>query len=178
MRRLLIPAFAAMVLSSCQGGGGKEEAGSGQDSATVARSAGVTVDLAPHGLPLVLQAPDSQLTGGAGPRVVWKDQIGLLEVRAGEHFGLTIIEEPGDIARKKADLDRDLLRKNTILQETPDLLVYRSEFPDDPALVYIRFHQLVHAGDRHFVVEDIPELRFNEQDVQRMVVAITVKQPG
>jgi hypothetical protein len=45
-------------------------------------------------------------------------------------------------------------------------------------LVFIHFHQVVNAGDRTFVVEDIAELRFNEQDVERMVAAIAPKQPA
>jgi hypothetical protein len=177
MRSAILLARAALVLASCGGGGGKTDGGTDADSASVLAPANA-IDLGAHGMPLVLNAPDKQLTGGQEPAIVWKDQTGVLEVRAGDHFGLLVIEEPGDIARKKADLDRDLLRKHTILKETPDLLVYRSEFPDDPSLVYIRFHQLVHAGDRHFVVEDIPELRFNEQDVERMVGAIAPKQPA
>jgi hypothetical protein len=167
-----------LALAACGGGTGTGEAEATDSTATASASAATVVDLASNGLPLLLTMPDRQLLGGEEPQVVWKDQIGLLEVRAGEHFGLTIIEEPGDIARKKADLERDLLRKSTILKETPDLLVYRSEFPDDPTLVYIRFHQLVRAGDRSFVVEDIPELRFNEQDVERMTAAISAKQPA
>lgn len=178
MRSAILPALAALLMASCGGGAGTTPDASGADSTGAAATTAPPIDLGAHGLPLVLHAPDKQLTGGQEPAIVWKDQTGVLEVRAGDHFGLLVIEEPGDIARKKADLDRDLLRRNTILKETPDLLVYRSEFPDDPSLVYIRFHRLVHAGDRHFVVEDIPELRFNEQDVERMVGAIAPKQPA
>ncbi|MBL8001060.1 MAG: hypothetical protein JNL05_03780 [Flavobacteriales bacterium] len=176
MKQVLLALVGSAILLGCGGGSGSGETG-GEDSTAVAAPTN-TLDLAAHDLPLVLNLPDKQLLGGAEAQVVWKDQVGLLEVRAGEHFGLTIIEEPGDIARKKADLDRDLLRKNTILKETPELLVYRSEFPDDPSLVYIRFHQLVRAGDRSFVVEDIPELKFNEQDVERMTAAVAPKQPA
>lgn len=180
MKRAFLPAFAALLLVACGGDGtpGTDASNTDTTATAPAPATGQVVDLAAHDLPLVLTAPEAQLTGGLAPEVVWKDQTGLLEIRAGEHFGLTIVEEPGDIARKKADLDRDLLRKNTIMKETPDLLVYRSEFPDDPSLVYIHFHQVVNAGDRTFVVEDIAELRFNEQDVERMVAAIAPKQPA
>ncbi len=174
------PLALVLLLSACGGGSTTTDATTGTDSTTTAATAatGTPVDLGAHDLPLVLMAPDKQLLGGVEPQVLWKDQTGLLEVRAGEHFGLTIVEEPGDIARKKADLDRDLLRKNTILKETPELLVYRSEFPDDPSLVYIHFLQVLKVGDRSFVVEDIPELRFNEQDVERMAASISAKQPA
>lgn len=177
MKHVILAVVCSASLVACGGGSGTADPGTSDTTATSVPATN-NVDLAAHDLPLLLSLPDKQLLGGADAQVVWKDQIGLLEVRAGEHFGLTIIEEPGDIARKKADLERDLLRKNTILKETPDLLVYRSEFPDDPALVYIRFHQLVRVGDRSFVVEDIPELKFNEQDVERMTAAISAKQPA
>lgn len=173
------PLALVLSLSACGGGSTTTDATDGADSTTTAAPAtGTPLDLAAHDLPLMLMAPDKQLLGGAEPQVVWKDEIGRLEVRAGEHFGLTIVEEPGDIARKEADLDRDLLRKNTIIKETPELLMYRSEFPDDPTLVYIHFLQVLKVGDRSFVVEDIPELRFNEQDVERMAASLSAKQPA
>ena len=109
---------------------------------------------------------------------MWKDETGILEVRAGDHFGLTISEEPGDIPRLKASLDRDLLRKNTLLQETPDLLTFRSEFPDDPTLVFMHFYQVVRAGDRTFVVQDVEDRPFNQQDIERMLAAISPKPPA
>jgi hypothetical protein len=70
-------------------------------------------------------------------------------VQAGEHFGLVITEGPADMARLKGDLERDLLRKNTILQETPDLLIFRSEFPDDTTLTFHRFHRSVAFRGSH-----------------------------
>ena len=96
-----------------------------------------------HGLPLLLTAPDKELTGGADPSIIWKDETGTLAVGAGEHFGLEIREEPADIPRLKATLDRDLLRRNTVVREEPDLLVWRSEFPDDPSLVFIHFYRVL-----------------------------------
>ena len=94
---------------------------------------------------------------------------------AGEHFGLLITEEPGDLARLKADLDRDMLRKHTVIEETAEKLVYRSEFPDD-AGTYIHFYRSVQVGDRTFVVTDADQVRFNEADVKRMAASIKTKE--
>ena len=179
MKTVLPFVLGVALLSAC--GDGKADAAKQMaaqaDSAKA--TAAASVDLAQFDLPLTLTPPDKQLTDGADPTVLWKDEIGKLEVKAGEHFGLTIVEEPGDIARLKADLDRDLLKKNTVLKETPELLVYKSEFPDDPSLVFIHFYQVVKAGDRAFVVEDVQAgMRFTEQDVERMTAAVGPKLPA
>lgn len=151
----------------------------GTDSTGTAAAEGTVMDLAKFDVPLLLHAPDKQMTGGADPEVIWKDEIGKLEIIAGDHFGLHITEEPGDVARLKADLERDLLKKNTVIKDTPDLVVYRSEFPDDPSLVYVHFYQVVKAGNRVFTVEDIDGgKRFNEQDVERMSHAVSVNSPA
>ena len=38
--------------------------------------------------------------------------------------------------------------------------------------------QLVKAGDRTFVVQDLDGQAFNQQDIERMVAAISPKQPA
>jgi hypothetical protein len=175
MKKMFLLACAA-VLCAC-GDGKKDAADQMAGEGAEVRPANA-IDLASHELPLLLIPPDKQLLDGQEPQIAWKEEIGKLEVTAGEHFGLQISEEPADIGRLKADLDRDLLRKNTILKETPELVVYKSEFPDDSTLVFIHFYQIVKAGERTFVVEDIDAgKRFNEQDVERMTAAIAPKQP-
>jgi hypothetical protein len=174
--KLLIPAFTLVLLAACG-----DRTGPADDGTPAADTTAATVpaiDLATHGLPLLLIPPDKQLMGGQEPAIVWKDETGTLEIRAGDHFGLMIREEPGDIARLKASLDRDLLRKNTLLRETPDLLTYRSEFPDDPTLVFMHFYLIVVAGDRTFIVQDVEGLPFNQQDIERMIAAVSPKPPA
>lgn len=153
--------------------------GAGTAATDSTRSASLQpVDLAAHGLPLLLLPPDPTINDGAQPTIVWKDGPGVLEIKAGEHFGLTIAEEPGDPARLKADLDRDLLQKHTVLMDSTDLVMYRSAFPDDPSLVFIHFYQVVRAGDRQFLVQDVDGFRFNEADVRTMARSIVVKPPA
>jgi hypothetical protein len=135
------------------------------------------MDLAGYDLPLLLRAPEPQLTGGELPLVRWVEQSGRTEITAGEHFGMGIAEEPADMARLKADLDRDQLVRNTIVREDSTTVVYRSEFPDDPTLVFVHFYQVLHVGGRSFVVQDLDGGRFNEQDVVRMAAALVPKQP-
>ncbi len=172
-----LPALALGLLVAC-GGGADQVVDSAAPADSTATPAGPAVDLANHGLPLLLSAPDKQLTGGQEPTIVWKDETGSLEIRAGDHFGLMVREEPADIARLKADLDRDLVRKNSVLHETPEMLTYKSEFPDDPSLVSMHFYQVVNAGDRTFVVQDIDGQTFNQQDIERMMAAVSPKPPA
>lgn len=165
-----------MAMVAC--GDGKADAARQLAEQRDSTAAPVLIDLSAHDVPLLLTPPDKQLTGGVDPTVTWKEEAGVLEVRAGDHFGLQITEEAGDLARLKADLDRDLLKKNTVISETHDLLIYRSEFPDDPSLVFIHFYQVRKVGDRTFVAQDVQDLRFNEQDVQRMATSLGVGSPA
>jgi hypothetical protein len=172
----LLWAWPILALAAC--GDGKADAAQHLADQQDSTAASVVIDLSAHDMPLLLTPPDKQLTGGMDPTVIWKEEAGVLEVRAGDHFGLQISEEPGDLTRLKADLDRDLLRKNTVISETPEMLIYRSEFPDDPSLVFIHFHQVVKVGDRTFVAQDVQDLRFNEQDVKRMGASLSTRTPS
>ena len=171
----LIWALPLLGLAAC--GDGKADAAK-QLAEQRDTTAPLAIDLSAHDVPLLLTPPDKQLTGGADPKITWKEQAGVLEVRAGDHFGLQITEEAGDLARLKADLDRDLLKKNTVISETPELLIYRSEFPDDPSLVFIHFYQVLNTRGRTFVAQDVQDLRFNEQDVQRMATSLKNQPPA
>jgi hypothetical protein len=142
-----------------------------------AATAPYLLDLQGFDMPLVVSlpenaTPDADSTYG---QAIWNEEFGQLRVRAGEHFGLTITEDAGNILRLKADLERDMLRKHTVLQEAPDRLIYRSQFPDED-LVFIHFYRVITVGDRSFVVEDMPDGRYNESDVARMVEAVQTAQ--
>ncbi len=158
-------------MTSC-GDGKKEAAEQMADTAAVAPPTYV-IDLMAHDLPLSVDLGDRTTLGSDSAAVVWNEEFGHLAVNAGEHFAITVSEAPGDISRLKADLERDMLQKHTVIEETPDKLVYRSQFPDAD-LVFVHFHQVITVGDRTFVVEDASEGRFNEADIKRMAVAVKV----
>lgn len=161
----------SLFLAAC--GDGKSDAA--EKIAAVADSARManSVDLGQYQLPLMLEVPE----GTPAPSMVWKDQTGLLEIRAGDRFAFTISEAPADMERLKADLDRDLVKKNTIMKDTPELLIYRSEFPDDTTLVFIHFQAAVQAAGRSFVLQDVRnDAAFTMEDVERMVGSVHAKQ--
>lgn len=143
------------------------------DSLPAATSSDTVFDLLAFDLPLNVAAPDEQAAEGVALAVRWNEERGWAEVDRGPHFQLRISEALGDdINRLKADLERDPLRKHTILSEAPDQLVYRQQFPDDPTLVFVHFLRIVPVGDRSFAVESAPDGRFNEADVVRMAAAV------
>lgn len=162
-----------VLLASC-GDGKKEAAEQLADTAAVEAPTSHRVDLAKHDLPLVVDMGDLSTLGVDSPIVKWNEEFGHLAVHAGERFAITISEAPGDIPRLKADLDRDMLQKHNVIEETPERIVYRSQFPDED-LIFVHFHQVITVGDRSFVVEDAAEGRFNESDIRRMVGAVKPK---
>lgn len=173
MKALFPSVVVALSLLFTACGNGQADAEK-QAAATDSARAAVMVDLSEHHLPLMLEMP----TGTPEPTLLWKDEIGKLSVRAGDHFAIEISEAPGDLERLKADLDRDLLKRNTILEETPELLIYRSEFPDDTALVFHHFERWVTADGRSFRIEDAKDgTVFTLEDVKRMAAAVHAKKP-
>ncbi len=163
---------AALLMSAC--GDGKSDAAKLMTAAADSARAAAFVDLAEYHMPLMLEMP----TGAPEPTLVWKDAAGKLAVNPGDHFAIEISEAPADMERVKADLDRDLLKKNTILQETPELLIYKSEFPDDTTLVFHHFDRSITADGRTFHVEDAADGGpFTLEQVNKMAAAITVKSP-
>jgi hypothetical protein len=160
------------LLASC--GDGKKEAAEAAATATEQTSTWL-IDLGEHDVPLEVDLGDRATLGVDSASVAWNEEFGELRVNAGERFSISISEEPGDIARLKADLERDMLRRHTVLEETPEQVVYRSQFPDED-LVFVHFYRVITVGDRTFVVQDAAEGRFNEADVQRMVASVRLKQ--
>lgn len=161
-----------LTLAAC--GDGKKEAAEQASDVSATAPASYVVDLAAHDLPLTVDLGDRSTLGADSAEVAWNDEFGWLTVKAGERFAITISEEPGDMARLKADLERDMLQKHTVMEETPELIMYRSQFPDED-LVFIHFYRIIQTGGRTFVVEEASDGRFNEADIKRMVTAVQAK---
>lgn len=170
MKHMLLFLSALGSLASCNDPANTDNvSASTDDSVAVANSAN-TIDLSQFDMPLIVNVPEN----GTTPVAVMNAEMGQVEVRAGDHFGIAITEMQPDFARLKADLERDMLLKNTIVRETPGLVLYRSEYPD-AAGVFMHFVQVVGSGARTFVVEDLRNGRFNESDAKAMLLAVTAK---
>ena len=163
--------FFLLLMAGC--GDGKADAARELAEQEAASTSGATVDLGRFDLPLVVVlppngAPENDSLFGQ-PR--WVEDFGHVELHAGPHFGITIAEEEGDMARLRSTLERDMLRTHTILEETPELLVYRQQFPDED-LVFVHFYRIIETQGRTFVVESHGQGRYNESDVALMREAV------
>jgi hypothetical protein len=170
MKYFLI-ALLTLLMTAC--GDGKHEAAD-QLSAAENKLPGIIVDLAPFDMPFSLDLGDLATLGTDSVEVAFNEEFGWLEVRLGERVGLTIAEEPGDLQRLKADLDRDMLQKHTIIAQDADHLVYRSQFPDSD-MVYVHFVRVITVDGRTFVMQDAMGPRFTEADVARMNGSVRLK---
>ncbi len=131
---------------------------------------GTVHDLSSHDIPLIVRL-DHNTLGTDTPSVRWNEDIGKLEVQAGDRFSILVSEEAGDISRLKADLERDMLRKHTIIEEQQDLIIYRSTFPDDD-IVFVHFYRILEHNGRTFVIESHDQGQFNESDIRRMAASV------
>lgn len=168
---------AVLALAAC--GDGKADAVRQEQQAAPPappRQTAQVLELEAFELPLAVGLPEVDKpiegTDSLYAQALWVEEFGHMLVRAGDRFALTIAEEPGDIQRLKADMERDMLQKHTVVEETPNLVIYRSEFPDSPDLVFMHFYKVVRALDREFVVEDAGQTRFNEADIRFMADAV------
>lgn len=172
---MIKPLFPLLVLTvaACT----PTEAPTESASPVVENSAPVlSVDLEGNDMPLVVELGDAATLGVDAPSTAWNEETGRVEVKAGDHFSLLISEEPGDLARLKADLERDVLRTHQIIQDSPEHVVYRSQFPDD-ALVFVHFYRIIKVDGREFVVQDDPAGRYNEADIERMARSVRTQRP-
>lgn len=169
--KYILAITAVSFLAAC--GDGKMEAAEKMAETSAAVEAWV-VDLGSEDLPLNVDLGDRGTLGADSAEVAFNEEFGHVRVKAGDHFSITVTEAPGDLERLKADLERDMLQKHTVIEETPELVIYRSQFPDDD-LVFVHFRKVITAGGRTFIVEDAAEGRFNEADIKRMANAVVPK---
>ncbi|MBK9146783.1 MAG: hypothetical protein IPM12_03065 [Flavobacteriales bacterium] len=166
-----LPCLLLAVLLAACGAPPAEDQG-----AALIPPASLALDLSGFDVPFSLELGDAATLGVDSPTVRWNEEFGHLSVQAGDRFSILITEEPGDLARMKADLDRDQLRTNSIVEEQPDRIIWRSAFPDED-IVFVHFYRIVEADGRTFIVQDDDRGRFSEADAARMMGSVRVKQP-
>lgn len=168
------PALLIVALSACSNG---QPQAATNDIAADNTHTSISVDLAGHDLPLVVEMGDAATLGVDTPSVTWNDQIGMLAIKAGDRFSILISEEPGGISRLRSSLDQDPLQTHVVTEEAEDRIIYRSSFPDD-ALVFVHFYRIIRSGGREFVLRDDPSGQFNEADITRMIGSVRTQRPA
>ncbi len=167
MKQLLFLLLPALLLAACNDG--RKEV-TDEPETVVETSRKHSIDLSDHDVPLIVEV-DSNMLVSDTIAVEWNEEFGRLEVTVGPKFSITVMEGEGEMERLKGSLQNDPLRTSTIIEETPQLIIYRSQFPDED-LVFVHFYEVIQAEGRSFIVESNDQGRFSEQDVKRMVGAV------
>lgn len=178
MKKLLLClAVAALSLGAgCNGNGSSEstEGGSTTTSESDIAPGLVEYDLSAHGLPLLIQVPD---TSKAEPNIEYNN-MGKLAVRIGKEFQIQIGEEP-DMELKRMDLSEDLVFTSTMISEQPNFILYKSEVADADAGVAPRYHfyLVLEIDGVAYEISDIDEGEpFDEAPIEEMLrCAQTIK---
>jgi len=146
-------------IASC---GGKKDDGQEQLTAP----AGMRyLDISRTGMNLYVLTPDS--TKGILDTVV--QSSGEYLVKVGPGFQVSITENAGDIAQKKADITNDDVNKlKKYVIDDATTLMWESGIAD---LSEFHFYHIAKVGDRTYVFEDIKGEAFTQDAVQKMLDA-------
>lgn len=168
MKHLLTYFHVALILifSACN-------SGSTDDSTGIQKvhKGMMMLDLTDKGLPVTIIVPDST----TGELTINATSYGDVEIKVGDYFQIKFTPS-ADMALLKSDLQADLLWKTTILEDTPELLLYKSELPDG-SKVFFHFYAVVDIGGAKYEVKDISGgEQYPESAIRKMSEAIkTIK---
>ncbi|MCI5057463.1 MAG: hypothetical protein MRY83_15210, partial [Flavobacteriales bacterium] len=124
----------------------------------------VSIDLSQYGIEATIDVPDTTKL----PLVLEAMDYGELTVHIGDKYHFSFIEG-GDMNLKKSDLESDLLFVSTILEEKPNLIIYKSDLPDG-SITYHHFYSIVNINGVDFEVSDINTGdSLSEENIRKMV---------
>ncbi|HET7818418.1 MAG TPA: hypothetical protein VFL70_03865 [Bacteroidia bacterium] len=124
----------------------------------------MVVDLSSHGLPLVINLPDSSL----GSHEIKENALGGIDVKAGKNFQISIIEGAGNFDMKRSDIETDAVRKLVkYLINEPTTLYW--EWQIEGLEPEYHFYTVIHADDKSFEVQDIEGEIFSENAIAKML---------
>jgi hypothetical protein len=148
----------AMGITSC---GGKKE----EQEQLVAPKGMRYLDISRTGMNLFVLIPDSSV----GTLDTIMQSSGEYLVKVGNNFQVSILENNGDIAQKKADITNDDVNKlKKYLVDDPTTLVWESGIAD---LSEFHFYHIAKIGDRTYVFEDVKGEPFTQDVITKMLDA-------
>lgn len=164
--------LAGTALVAAAGCGGKTEDGGNAD----VPKGMVAADLSAQGLAVLVNVPDSTVA----PLEITENSQGGADVKVGKNFQITIVEGPGDMTLKKADVTGDAVRKFIkYVSEDEHAIVW--EWQIDNAEPTFHFYAIVKAGDKTFEVREVEGENFSEKAAVQMLDAaksIRLKAPA
>lgn len=125
------------------------------------------VDLTDLGLPAKIHVPNKLFTN-MEPRAELNEASGVIEISSGNKFKLRIHETEIDKELLLADLQDDLLFKNTVTKEEEGLIVYSSELPDGSGQ-FEHFCAWLNVNGTMFMIQNDGQEKFSSHYIDRMV---------
>lgn len=162
MKHILKFASLIILAAGIMSCGGKKE--SGQEQLTA--PAGMRyLDISRTGMNLYVLTPDS--TKGMLDTIA--QSSGEYLVKVGPSYQVSIMENAGDIAQKKADITNDDVNKlKKYVIDDATTLMWESGIAD---LSEFHFYHIAKVGDRTYVFEDVKGDPFTQDAVQKMLDA-------
>jgi len=162
MKKLLKLTLATLLLAGMISCGGKKDDGQEQLSAPQGMR---YLDISRTGMNLYILTPDS--TKGVLDTVA--QSSGEYLIKVGPGFQISVMENAGDIAQKKADITNDDVNKlKKYVIDDATTLLWESGIAD---LSEFHFYHIAKVGDRTYVFEDIKGEAFTQDAIQKMLDA-------
>lgn len=162
MKKIITLTFILAALTAIVSCNGKKDDGQEQLTAP----AGMRyLDISRTGMNIYVLVPDS--TKGILDTVV--QSSGEYLIKVGTNFQISITENSGDIAQKKADITNDDVNKlKKYVIDDATTLMWESGIAD---LSEFHFYHIAKVGDRTYVFEDIRGDAFTQDAIQKMLDA-------
>lgn len=162
MKHLLKLTFVLALLAGMMSCGGKKDDGQEQ---LVAPQGMRYLDISRTGMNIYVLTPDS--TKGILDTVM--QSSGEYLIKLGPNFQVSVMENAGDIAQKKADITNDDVNKlKKYVVDDATTLMWESGIAD---LSEFHFYHIAKVGDRTYVFEDIKGDAFTQDAIQKMLDA-------
>lgn len=105
------------------------------------------------------------------PRIDFNPAFGHLEVKCGDVFGLIITEESGDINEVIEQLERDLVFKYEIEEQTSNSLLYKQFFSGNNQEFW-HFYVILPGSETNYVVRDAQMDELNAHQSRKIYDAL------
>ncbi len=157
--RILLLAMVSLLTCFC---GGKKK----QDQESLMAPKGMKyIDISRTGMNLYVLSPDS--TRGELDTVMQSN--GEYQMKVGKDFQISVLEGPGDVAQKKADITNDDVNKlKKYVIDDGSTLLWESGIAD---ISEFHFMFISKVGERSYIFEDIKGEPFSQDAIQKMLDA-------
>jgi hypothetical protein len=159
--RLLVSIFAILLVAGCKN--------TKTESVDAVISGMMPLAITINDNDLSIMVPDST----NGKIEIVEQSWGATEIKIGKSFQIAISEGLGDVTLKKSDVKADEVNKlKRFVKDDPSTLFWESAITEPE----YHFYTVEKVGELSYIIEDIRELNFNEEEIQTMInAAKTIK---